>query len=337
MNKKLLTLFTLFFVAFSYAQVVSTEDFDGMAIGNIGSDLTGAAAGQNDWFTYNSTGGTNNDNSNYQVVLDGTNQVLQLTGSNAATGTKYMWQDGFSTAWTNRTVGNEIVEVEYDFYTGDVTTSKNTVRTVFFDTAVSKMLAGFYYIPETRVLKGLAYYNNAGTLNNYIFTLGTTDVVLTANTWYHLGFSWNNTTGEVKWKSSTFNVFVMGAGAGIAVGEFDFLATAGTGNTVASVTKFDNYVIRITATDTLLGIENSNTTLQGINIFPTLTKDIVNIVSDNQIINFIKITDVNGKLLQSIETNSMQTSVNVNDLQTGIYFMTVVTEKGTSTTKIIKE
>ena len=38
----------------------------------------------------------------------------------------FLWQNGLSTSWAARSLGNEIIEVEYDFFTGPATTSTST-------------------------------------------------------------------------------------------------------------------------------------------------------------------------------------------------------------------
>jgi hypothetical protein len=339
--KKQLLLISFLISMSSYAQVIATEDFESLTVGNVGTDITGTTAGQGGWYTYNSAGGTNNNVTNYQIIDQSGNKKFQLTGSDAATGSKYMWKSGFATAWTNRVAGNNIVEVEVDFYTGSATTSKNTVRVVLYDnnTTATKVIAGLYYIPETRAFHGLAYYNNAGTLNTYFFKLGAanTDLILNANTWYRLGFSWNSDTGEVKWKGASANAYVMGAGVGLVPDEVDLMATAGTSNTAASVTMFDNLIVRASATDTLLGI-NENTLVTEFNIYPNPSKDIITISSDDHAYTAIQLSDINGRLISSTEFESTnQKSIDISNLTNGIYLMKIISNKGTFTQKIIKE
>lgn len=340
MKKQLLLISFLISIS-SFAQVIATEDFESLSIGNVGTDITGVAAGQGGWFTYNSAGGTNNNVTNYQIVDQSGNKKFQLTGSDAATGSKYMWQSGFATAWTNRVVGNNIVEVEVDFYSGSATTSKNTVRLVLFDnnTTATKTIAGLYYIPETRAFHGLAYYNNAGTLNTYYFKLGAanTDLILNANTWYRVGFSWNSDTGEVKWKTPSVNAYVIGAGVGLVPDEVDFMATAGTSNTAASVTMFDNFIVRTSATDTLLGI-NENMLASEFTIYPNPSKEYITITSNELAYSSIQIFDLNGRLINSSEFESTnQKSIDISNLSNGIYLMKIISNKGIFTQKIIKE
>lgn len=337
MKQTLLFLVLLFNFTLIFSQEFINENFETMTVGNIGTNLTGATPGQNGWFTENTAGGTNGGNDNYQVILQNTNKVFQFTGSNAATGTKYMWKEGLDTSWADRTPGNNIVEVEVKMFAGAATTSKNTPRLLLYNADYSKVLGGLYYIPETRVIKGIAYFNSAGTLNNYIFTLGNTDVVLAENTWHTMGFSFNFTTGEVKWRGPGFNGFIMGASTGLNPKELDFVVAAGTGNTVASVTLFDDLVGRFSATDTLLSVQDNNL-LNEVSIFPTISKDFVFLKSTSFSFSTINLFDINGRIVKTYSfNNENEVIINIDGISQGVYFVKATTDKGTFTQKIIKE
>jgi len=332
--KKLLLLFSFFLSLASFSQVIATANFESLTVGNIGTDLTGTTAGQGGWFTYNSAGGTNNDNTNYQIIDQAGNKKFQITGSNSTTGTKYMWQDGFDAAWAARTVGNNIVEVEIDLYaSATATTSLNTARLALWNTAQDKVLGGFVYYPTSRIIKG---YGSSGT-STYVFTLGTADIVLAAGTWNRIGFSWNSVTGEIKWKGPGFNGYYVATNGGQTPAELDFLATTTTGNTVAASTLFDNLIIRASAADTLLGI-NENILLAEFNIFPNPAKEMIYLSSSKYTYNSVKITDLNGRVVKSIDYNNVnESSIDISNLVTGMYLMNVVTDQGAFTQKIIKE
>jgi len=68
------------------AQVLQSENFNALTVGNIGTDITGMTAGQGGFFTQSSAGGTNAAASNFQIVADNAAHanVLQVTGSDAA-------------------------------------------------------------------------------------------------------------------------------------------------------------------------------------------------------------------------------------------------------------
>ena len=81
-------------------------------------------------------------------------------------------------------------------------------------------------------------------------------------------------------------------------------------------------------------------TFSGLNItlFPNPAQDVVKIYSLNNTILGSSITDVNGRQIKSNEyTNLSEVELNISDLNAGIYFLTIATEKGTTVKKLIKK
>ena len=214
--KKLLLSLLIASTSFVGAQVLQSDDFNGLTLGDVGTDLTGATVGQGDYFTVSSNGavpttGTNSGTTNFQVVTTGfeTSQGMKITSSNGNKGSRFLWKDGLLDAWDLRDSGNEIIEVEYDLFTGPVTTSTAQVGARLYGTddsvtpAVARTLNGFVFTKNTRVLQGVCYLNNAGTYGTYLVTLVTGGLILDADTWYRIGFAYDTTTGETIWKAST--------------------------------------------------------------------------------------------------------------------------------------
>ena len=341
MKKTLLTIVAVSIVTFTSAQTTITQNFNSLSVGNIGTDITGSTAGQGGYGTQSSNGAvgttsTNAGNSNFQVVAQGGTygNVLQLTGPDGNAGFRYMYDFAANDVWTAKPMGNDIIEIEWNFYTGPATTSKNTMQGVLFDTGGSKILVGLTLAMDTKIISALAYYDNNGTKGTYQFTLKAGGLVLQASTWYKFGISFNATTGKVTVKGdNVFAVAIPGAGAGLVPNDFDFAATAGTGNTTAAIGLFDNLVLRTSDTDTLLlGVGDEPTKLTGaISIFPNPATDVVN-VTGTALTN-VSIVDINGRSVKSQTVNANKTSVNISDLSTGVYMMTVQTADGKSTTK----
>jgi hypothetical protein len=335
--KKLLLISAIFIASNGLnAQALLSDNFNSLTLGNVGTDITGATTGQGGFYT-DATGGAN---TNFQIVNEGGvyGNVVQLTGSATATGTRYLFRDGLPTAWTARTAGNNVMEVEYEFYTGAATTSKNTMRVVIYSADFTKVLGGITMALDTKVVSGLAYYNNAGTLNNFLFNLSATPVTLAASTWVKVGFSFNLTSGEVKWKGPGFDSSIMGAGATVDPAEIDYIMTAGTANTVAGIGKFDNLVSRATSVSALLGNE-SFVSSNKFSTYPNPVNDILSISnSENINIKSISITDLNGRVVKNNNYyNVSNIEMNVSDLSSGMYIMNINSDQGTATKKIVKE
>lgn len=319
------------------AQVLLTENATSLTVGNIGTDVTGVTPGQGGWLTFSGV------NSDYQIE----NQAgvygnsIKVIGSNTATGTKYLFKD-LTTAWNARTSGNNIGEVDFNFFTGPATTSLNSMRVVLYDATGGKVLGGFRITMNTLVVSGLAYYNNAGTLGNYAFNLGAAGaaVTLLPNTWYKFGFSFNKTTGEIKFKESSglFNVFVMGASTGIDVAELDFVAATATGNTVAGNGIFDNLNAKASSTDTLLGVKSNEIVSAKFAVYPNPAKEVITVFNTlNAVVSSIEMTDLNGRIVKKQTVNATEVQVSINDLATGTYIIKIATDQGTVTKKVIKE
>ncbi|MEO0038798.1 MAG: hypothetical protein RIQ59_2009 [Bacteroidota bacterium] len=348
--KKLLLLFisALAFNAQAQDQFFNS-DCESYTIGNISTDLTATTAGQGGWYTYTPTtavpAGTLSD---YQVVNNtvSNSKVLQVSGSSGSAGSRYLSQD-ISSAWTNRTSGNDIVQVEYDFFTGSgVTTSKNSFRTYIynFDGAATTAVAGFYYDPATLKLSGWAYYDNTatagGVVGYYTFNLISGGLTLSANTWYRIGVAYDYNTGDITWKDANglFYTGVTSASMGVDIIECDFAVSAGTANTVANQFQVDNVNISAVAVEDLLGTNTNSFATKEFSVFPNPAKDFVNVSSTSSSINSIEISDLNGRVVKTVNAiDAANAQVNIADLSTGVYMMKIASDKGTTTKKVIKE
>ena len=343
---------TLLFALLSYsgiltAQVLQSENFNSLTIGNVGADITGATAGQGSWYTFSTNGATpttstNAANANFQIVANGNNSSngLLFQGPNGDKGSRFMWKDGLSTAWAARTAGNNIIEIEYDFFTGPVTTStaQSGIRLFGLDGATTRVLSGYVYNSNTRILQGVAYLNNGGTFGTYLITLQTGGLVLNAITWYRIGFVYDTVKGEPYWKfDSNPSVSINPANyAGpFQPDEVDFVMAVPNTNTAAANIVFDNYVARASNTDTLLGLDSNVISENSFSVYPNPANSIVNIANTANI-EIVKtfLVDVNGRTVKTVSGNVSQ--INVSDLNAGIYFMNIETNEGTAVKKIIK-
>ncbi len=347
MKKLLLSLSLLAsFTTFAQQDTVLMEDCSTMTIGNLGTDLTGTTAGQNGWLTFvSSTASPVGQLSDFQVVdAAGVNgYAMQLNGTTAdATGNARFIMRDLTDSWINRTSGNDIAQVEFDLYTGSATTSKNTFRTYLYNSS-GQAVAGFYFVPATKIIKGWAYYDNAGTPGYYIFQLGSAaDITLDADTWYRVGLAFDYNTGDVTWKESTglFYGNVTGAAPGDDIVELDFLMTtpAAAGNSVAAQVKLDNILINFDAVESLLGVNNVASTSNKFTVFPNPAKSIVTVSNADASISAVELTDLNGRVVKNVSVSNLSdVQVSISDLAQGVYMMKITSDKGVATKKIIKE
>jgi hypothetical protein len=372
--KKLLLLFFISSFSGVFAQDIAlTEDCTALTIGNLGTDPSGVTAGQNNWFTAGSTGASPaTANANFQVVnVGGTNgNVIQINGSStASTATqgqsRFAFQD-LTNSWSNRTSGNDFVEVEFDLFSGPPTTSLSTFRNYIFD-ANGNAVAGFWFAPgpytytytptggtatsvtATKTLRGWAYYDataSGGSVGYYTFKFGDTttgpgDLILDDNTWYRIGVSYDYNTGAVTWKEANalfYTGLSTGPDAGSDIIQARFQVSSAVGNTLGANVQFDNVSIRYNSAEDLLGTKSNSLLENKLAIYPNPGKDVMNVAYNGSSINSIEISDLNGRVVKSISAqDSSNVQVNVSDLSVGVYMMKINSDKGTTTKKVIKE
>jgi len=75
--------------------------------------------------------------------------------------------------------------------------------------------------------------------------------------------------------------------------------------------------------------------LQNITFFPNPTNDSFSIRTNNNYINKIEIYDIQGKTVKTFTENS--SAYNIKELMTGLYFIKIETDKGTTIKKLIKK
>ena len=328
---KKITLFYLLLVMFSFQQMVAQdlqiEDFESLTIGNAG--------GQGGLSTFSGA------DSDYQIVYEDGNQgnVLEITGPADDDSGRFLWKD-FS--WASRTPGNDFIQVEYDFYTGPTTTSLGSTGIQLYNSDYTVTIGGFRFVPETKVLTGLVYFDSAGDIGTYIIDLGTsnTELVLSPNTWYRVGFAFNTVTGEVIWKGPGFYTGINGAAAGIAPFEADFTVTPDVGNTVANVAKFDSLLITAAAAEDLLGINDlDNSLVDAIKLYPNPANDVINLSASNKInLKKLEVLDVNGRIIKSTSLeNITNKKINISELNSGLYLINIYSSEGMTTKKFIKQ
>lgn len=88
--------------------------------------------------------------------------------------------------------------------------------------------------------------------------------------------------------------------------------------------------------DTNLSSDDFNTSSANISIYPNPVNDVVNISSPDFEIQTISITDINGRVVKNIKVNNTTTNINVSDLNSGVYFMSVNTLDGNIIKKFVK-
>lgn len=95
----------------------------------------------------------------------------------------------------------------------------------------------------------------------------------------------------------------------------------------------ENYKINVQAAASVNDFFAKN-----ISISPNPASDFFSLTSNTSLIDNVKVTDLNGRVVKNIVVNSLSsTEVNISDLTAGMYFVTVQTDNGSGSTKIVKK
>jgi len=72
-------------------------------------------------------------------------------------------------------------------------------------------------------------------------------------------------------------------------------------------------------------------------VFPNPTSNVVNVNGSNALVNGVNFTDINGRTVKTVKFNGVtEAQVNISDLASGIYMMSISSDKGTTVKKIVK-
>jgi hypothetical protein len=71
-------------------------------------------------------------------------------------------------------------------------------------------------------------------------------------------------------------------------------------------------------------------------VYPNPSSDVISISNNNNItLNFIEVSDINGRIIKNVDVNT--TSFSVRELNAGVYFLKITTSNGVGTTKFVKQ
>lgn len=343
--KKLLltTVFICATIAGANAQQLSADDFDGLTVGDVGTDLTGATAGQGNWYTIVAAGGAN---SNFQIVTEaGRGNVLTIQStdqppvqSGSPSNARTAINADFNTAkWNTRSAGNNILRVEFDIFTGARSSSKASHRIAAI--SANRIIGGLQYEPETGLLRGIAWGNGQNGPALLAYTLGQSPLILNPNTWYKVAFLVDYGTNKIWFQipDENFNGSAdIISVANEAPAQINLMAISGAGNTVASTMKYDNYIV--SAVNTTAASVNDVISSK-FNLYPNPVNDVVTISNEEHIaVNNVSVIDMNGRVVKTFEFNNQsQVQMNISDLKAGIYIFKISTNEGTASKKVVKK
>lgn len=328
--KKLLTLLVFLTVLPVYAQVLWTENFDSY---NTGTFTTG----QGGW-------DVTTDGSDVRIIAEpGRGNVLAWGWNQFPLPTIYSSgicdKNGFAALWNTRTMGNNVLKLEFDFYSKDFTGSPGEE----FRTSL-----GFSILNGSRVSSFQCRIN----ANESYITATTYPLKLHHNAAYN--HTWIKVEIYIEYNASTNTSCVYTYVPSLnylAVYErsgFNFLSSdvltisasvlhskqAFTG----ALMKYDN--LKLSAIPTRPSHVSVNELLAAkFNIYPNPATNVVNITNaENMLVNQITVYDVTGKEIKN-QTFNNETNIqlNVENLASGTYMLHLQTNVGTAVKKLVKK
>lgn len=334
--KKLILFIFYFNIVCGYSQNFINDNFDSYNVGNVANDLTGGP-GQGNWRVYIQNGGSILNSQFVTEVSKG--KVLSIKSPATATtvgnnNMTFVWKEYPINAWANRTPENDILRVEYEFFTGVATTSDSRHSNYTF-TSTRKIIAGFTFNPETKVLAGTGTNSSAVNLND-----NNTDLVLADNQWIKVVYFINYETNMVTYKVPSLNISVsisVNLTSLIPV-RTDFVTSGLPENTLASIVKYDNFTVDAIKEETTAHV--NELVNKKINIYPNPVGEMLLIeTNDLKSIQKAVINDVSGKRIKEVVFDNFKETMqlDVSDLAQGVYLMQFYTNEGIAIKKIIKK
>src|SRR5690554_1887087 len=360
MKKYLLYLTATFLTAhLAAAQVLYTEDFDNLTVGNVGTDITGQTPGQAGWYTLGgggSSGTTFITDADFQIVPENTKgNILTIKETPSTTHDigRNVYRSDIETIWNQRIPGNDILKLVFELYTGSVTAGKKYSYIYFtYGSQQRYIFCNFVFDVTTKTLQLPVQYlkNNTALLSNGNKLNGNLDLIFPPDTWITVEL-------YIDYTGSKYYVSVPSLSHTVA---FDFVfpmiltdpvneedPVNGTPQRLYflsnllknanSVIKYDN--INISATNVTPTVSVNTFTSGKFNLYPNPVTDIVTIInSENIAIEEITVYDVTGKKIKTKKYgNENNIQLNLSDLAMGTYFLHIKTNQGTAVKKMIKK
>lgn len=352
MKKLLFTVLAFLAMQNSQSQVLLNENCESLTIGNVGTDLTGVTPGQGGWLINSTSGPTDATDvlsvSDFQVINTGLisyGKALQIKGSRANGKTRRIEKD-ISSQWNSRISGSNTLEVSFRlFLPATLSNSDNT-----FSFAVSSTTSTTYC--SFTIYKGGSfgqyriygnYFNGVGVIQPLLPSI---NYSASSNGYENFVLRYNFDTGNFRLVGGSVNVPVFDVnGTGVVPALADpsnirfFVSKSNAINTINSASRsYSIDDIIVSAVNPSLDTDEFN--LESNNFFTISPNPATSIISitNNENINVSKVTlaDINGRVVKQDNYNNVTAMVNIENLASGLYFMTIISDKGIATRKIIK-
>ena len=373
-------IYLLFSISISVvsAQDLYTENFDGLSVGNVDPDFNTSNDEQGGFmvnFSDFSSGNTSTmDESNFTIFAHGMaiphddpNQAdfknsLKIDTESLEGIVASVSKDGIEALWNNRTTGNDVLQFEFDIFTGPQTNSNSTADFYIADqqtsnnATVDKPLIGLKFNYQSREVDGYFWQNNAIYDVNFVEVGTNNPFTIPADTWVRVQFRYESSTGKVYGEV----VFIREVSPNNYLREtwtYDGLNTPpadtnmtpkmflisnntemnATGLAATSI-QVDNITVSA-ETDVNFSNNAYTNSLNNItSLYPNPANEHLTIEIPDNDIKKVTIMDLNGRRISSIATNKLsKANISISDLSTGVYLVETLTDKGYSILKFMKQ
>lgn len=340
MKKQVLFVATLLFATqLTTAQVLYSENFDNLTLGNVGTDFTGNTPGQGGWHTLSNTATANQSNNYFKIIAEpGMGKVLEITSpfvnNNTSNRTNTAIIKDLENNWNNRTVGNDVLKIEYDFYTNESLTNANSDNTHFIESIKHYALFLVNY-GGTSGSTYVTYYTNSGSANMLSPT------VVPKKAWLKFVFYVDFTNQKLYFRIPALAInevrnTPLDMNSDL-ISALNFTSTTGTAPYNQSVYKYDN--ISVSAVSMIPSASVDTVLSSKFNIYPNPVTNMLTITnSENITIKKLTVYDVNGKTIKEQKGSfEKEHTLNVENLSAGTYLLHIETTEGTAVKKVIKK
>jgi Secretion system C-terminal sorting domain len=301
--KKILSLALIFSTNFIVlSQVLYQDNFESYTIGSIVPQTS---------FDY-----VNGLTNSFQVIQDVNNKNLRIDSPFSLSKNLNMW--------SLRDSGNDIIQVEFDYFTGPISPTLSRGGIVLY--AADQELIGIMMHNNSKVVFAADAYWGV-PIDELPLGIGDESVVLQPNTWVHLGFSLNTITKEAIFTgpgfSKSFQNYFQWNYPNFSIDYMHFGDSA--------YFYYDNVVVKAVSSSTLGG-QRPFSAKSEIQLYPNPVTDFV-LVKTTDVILEVYIYDVNGKKSEVTLNNG---KIDVSQFPSGNYIMVLKTNNGFVSQKIIK-
>jgi len=326
------------------AQSLIDENFDNYSIGNLSNDLSGSVPGQGNWLTEVQIGGNFSD---FQIMPENSKgNILQINtpltpSTQTNNSAKFAWKNLPAGGWQNRNSGNDILRVEFEFYTGNSRgVGVEAYHRNITSTANGTIIAGFQYETETGRFRGMTRLVIQGVpdLKFILFGPNQTDLYLKPDTWVKVYYQIDYANNQVYFQIPSENI----SGSIPTVNlqndtpaQIYFAGYMLQGNMEVPI-QYDNYKVSAVKSASL---STNEINTEDFNVYPNPVTDIINITnSENIIVEKIDMYDMNSRLILSKNfDHQSNVQIDVSSATSGMYIMKIKTDKGSVSRTIIKK